>query len=167
MMGIGLIGLLLPSAFAQTVDPKIERLERLERALQIEDCEYAVEELEHLNVSYSSIALRYALLAEGYLCVGKPDKSKLAVQEFARLGGKANQLSMRVQEFCALQQCSLTPVLVKPVEQESLTVDVEISTPDVEEVRIQPTVSDSTSEDSTITQSGPMTQKTQDPIALE
>ena len=76
-MGIGLIGLLLPNVFAETVDPKIERLERLERALQIEDCAYAVEELEHLNVSYSSMALRYALLAEGYLCIGKPDKSKV------------------------------------------------------------------------------------------
>ena len=141
-MGIGLIGLLLPNVFAETVDPKIERLERLERALQIEDCVYAVEELEHLNVSYSSMALRYALLAEGYLCIGKPDKSKLAVQEFARLGGEANQLSMRVQEFCALQECSLTPVLVKPVEQESTAaVDVESST-DVEEVRIKPAESD-------------------------
>lgn len=167
MMGIGLIGLLLPSAFAETVDPKIERLERLERALQIEDCEYAVEELEHLNVSYSSIALRYALLAEGYLCVGKPDKSKLAVQEFARLGGEANQLSMRVQEFCALQQCSLTPVLVKPVEQESLALDMETSTPDVEEVRIEPAVSDSTSENSTTDQSESTAQAVQDPIALE
>ena len=167
MMGIGLIGLLLPSAFAETVDPKIERLERLERALQIEDCEYAVEELEHLNVSYSSIALRYALLAEGYLCVGKPDKSKLAVQEFARLGGESNQLSMRVQEFCALQQCSLTPVLVKPVEQESLALDMETSTPDVEEVRIEPAVSDSTSENSTTDQSESTAQAVQDPIALE
>ena len=97
-MGIGLIGLLLSSADAETVDPKVERLERLERALQIEDCSYAVEELEHLNVSYSAMALRYALLAEGYLCIGKPDRSKLAVQEFARLGGEANQLSMRENE---------------------------------------------------------------------
>ena len=143
MMGIGLIGLLLQSAVADTVDPKIERLERLERALQIEDCAYAVEELEHLNVSYSAMALRYALLAEGYLCIGKPDKSQLAVQEFARLGGEANQLSMRVQEFCALQQCSLTPVLVKPVEQESTTaVDVQASSEDVDEVRIEPSVSE-------------------------
>ena len=79
MIGIGLIALLLPEVAAENVDPKVERLERLERALQIEDCVYAVEELEHLNVSYSSIALRYALLAEGYLCIGKPEKSKLAV----------------------------------------------------------------------------------------
>ena len=40
-MGIGLIALLLPEVAAGAVDPKVERLERLERALQIEDCEYA------------------------------------------------------------------------------------------------------------------------------
>ena len=162
MMGVGLIALLLPGAMAEGVDPKIERLERLERALQIEDCNYAVEELEHLNVSYSAMALRYALLAEGYLCIGKPDKSKLAVQEFARLGGEANQLSMRVQEFCALQECTLTPVLVRPVEQESTAaVDVVSSSEDVEEVRIKPLSSESIAEASSVTQ------PPQDPIAVE
>ena len=149
MMGVGLIALLLPTVHAQTVDSKLERLERLERALQIEDCVYAVEELEHLNVSYSDIALKYALLAEGYLCIGKPAKSKLAVQEFARLGGEANQLSMRVQEYCALQECALSPVLVKPVEQETTAVTdmeststvvnlMEETIEEVEEVRIEP-----------------------------
>ena len=161
-MGIGLIALLLPGAMAEGVDPKVERLERLERALQIEDCDYAVEELEHLNVSYSAMALRYALLAEGYLCTGKPDKSKLAVQEFARLGGEANQLSMRVQEFCALQECTLTPVLVRPVEQESTTaVDVGPFSEDVEEVRIKPVGSES------IDEAPSVTQPAQDPIAVE
>ena len=60
---------------------------------------------------------------------------------------------MRVQEFCALQECSLTPVLVKPVEQESTTaVDLEdasvqdavsqeeLAPVEVEEVRIAPVV---------------------------
>ena len=45
-------------------------------------------------------------------------------------------------KICALQECSLTPVLVKPVEQESTAaVDVDSST-DVEEVRIKPAESD-------------------------
>ena len=150
MMGVGLIALLLPTVSAQSVDSKVERLERLERALKIEDCAYAVEELEHLNISYSSMPFKYALLAEGYLCIGKPAKSKLAVQEFARLGGEANQLSMRVQEYCALQECALSPVLVKPVEQETTAVTEVESNPtvveikeevekeEVEEVRIEP-----------------------------
>lgn len=144
MMGVGLIALLLPTVSAQSADSKVERLERLERALKIEDCAYAVEELEHLNISYSSMPFKYALLAEGYLCIGKPAKSKLAVQEFARLGGEANQLSMRVQEYCALQECALSPVLVKPVEQETTAVTELESNPsvvefkEVEEVRIEP-----------------------------
>ena len=115
MIGIGLASLLVSTGFAGSSDPNIERLERLERALQIEDCAYAVKELEHLNLSFNNVPFRYALLAEGYLCVGKPDKARLAVSEFDRLGGAANQLSMRVQEYCALQECAVEPVLVKPV----------------------------------------------------
>lgn len=130
-MGLGLIALLVPAVSAGNVDSKVERLERLERALQIEDCQYAVQELEHLNVSYSNMAFRYGLLAEGYLCIGKPEKARLSVQEFARLGGEANQLSMRVQEFCALQECALEPVLVKPVLQQSTMAEEVETIPDV------------------------------------
>ncbi len=122
---IGISALILSVAYAGNTDPKVERLERLERALQIEDCQYAIEELEHLNVGYSNMPLRYALLAEGYLCVGKPEKARLAVAEFARLGGEANQLSLRVQEYCALQQCSVEPVLVTRVRQEEVNVEGE------------------------------------------
>ncbi len=124
--GLGVVSVLLSYPFvveAGNPDPKLERLERLERALQIDDCAYAVEELEHLNLSYSDMSLRYALLAEGYLCIGKPAKAKLAVAEFARLGGEPNQLSLRVQEYCALQDCAVEPVLVKPVEHHGVEDD--------------------------------------------
>ena len=67
---------LVMGAQAGNPDPLIERLERLERALQIEDCEYAVDQLEHLTLSYSDIAFRYGLLAEGYLCTGKQEKAR-------------------------------------------------------------------------------------------
>ncbi len=126
---IGVSALILSVAYAGSADPKLERLERLERALQIDDCQYAIEELEHLNVGYSNMPLRYALLAEGYLCVGKPEKARLAVAEFARLGGEANQLSLRVQEYCALQECSVEPVLVTRVLQESVNVEGEDASP--------------------------------------
>ena len=72
-----------------------------------------------------------------------------------------------MQEFCALQECSLTPVLVRPVEQESTAaVDVEIAPIDVEEVRIEPAVLETNAENSTTDQVESTTQGTQDPIAL-
>ena len=128
-----LLQVLILGAVSSNPNPLIERLERLERALQIDDCDYAVDELEHLTLSYSDIAFRYGLLAEGYLCTGKPEKARLAVDEFARLGGEPNQLGLRVQEFCALEECAIEPVLVKPVVGQDIVVPEEVL-----DVRINP-----------------------------
>ena len=128
----GLISFLLSVGWAESpqnlnpedisVDYRIERLQRLERALQIEDCEYALQELEYLNVDYSQVPFRYALFAEAYLCVGQPEKAKLAIQEFARLKGEANRLSLRVQQFCAINECAIQPTLVPKVQRETVEV---------------------------------------------
>lgn len=130
---ITITSLLLSTAWATNPDAKIERLERLERALHIEDCQYAVDELEHLGVAYSDLSFKYALLAEGYVCVGKPQKARLAMSEFVRLGGEPHQLSLRVQEFCAIQSCPVEPVMVRRV------VEQQVDAPQEDGMLTQPT----------------------------
>ena len=132
--------LLLSAAEAGNPDVQIERLERLERALHIEDCQYAVDELEHLGVAYSDLSFKYALMAEGYVCVGKPQKARLAMTEFLRLGGEPHQLSLRVQEFCAIQSCPVEPIMVKRVVEQQVDDPQEETTEDVPTAIVVPEV---------------------------